>query len=603
MLISLLHNLTMIVFITFFFVRLRNHMMRTYSLRQQFWFTSLFAGGFSLAIMLEQFQTEGYFIDLRSLPLLLFSYMGGWRLGLVAAVFPIVWTYLQGGEAVGAVITIYVLLPVLLGAIFHRRESDFLNQILLLSRGSILVSIYFVIHYVLGLLVVHIDPWPWTGICLLLLASGIISLSIVTVILNDGIRRNRTELQLEKAVVERQAILESASEVSMISTDLDGRVTSFNRGSEKMLGYTHAEMIGNQFLAIIHVQQEIEARSRELREQYNEVIEGFEVFIYLCKQGIPETRLWTYRRKDGTMLIVRLSVSAIYNHQGEITGYLGVGSDMTKEFELREELNGQNELLEAQNEEIISQQDELQETLIKIQNHRDLIERIIESNQEGIVLADDSGMIQYANRRMKDYFGFKPAIGKSVVGCCKEMSASIVSPDFRVPQKIIGILHGEQDEFKEKFMFKNSRDELHHYEVLGINIRKKTKTQREYLFIFYNQTAQMELDELKDDLISVISHELRTPMASILGFVEIMLNRQVPPDKQHKYLEIVYKETNRLTHLLNDFLDIQRMESSRQTYKFDRVNLNTVAKDVVEQWQSKRGGRRTKNNSGASQFN
>jgi PAS domain S-box-containing protein len=586
MITAFLHNMTLIVTITFVFIRLRDFFVK-YPARLQFWFTSLFVGLFSIAIMQEQFHLEGYLVDLRSLPLILISYLGGWKLGLVAALFPGLYRYYQGGADVEAAIAATVLLPIAIGAVFHKKGNRYTVKTIPILSTALIGLIYFICSFILGALSTQMDIPYWAKISASFTVIGIISMIIMLVMMNTSIRKNIAELQLEQAVIEREAILQSASEVSIISTDLRGIITSFNRGSEKMLGYSAEELIGKHSPATIHLPQEVEARSKELSKAYNERIEGLDVFVYLCKKGQPETRLWTYVRKDGITLTVRLSNSAIYDYKGNITGYLGVGHEMTKEIELRAELNEQNELLEAQNEEIVSQQDELQETLMKIQNHRDLIERIIESNHEGIVLSNESGIIQYANQRMKDYFGFKPETGKSIVSCCKEMSASIVGNDAQIPDKVIRILHGELGEFKEKFIFQDRSGEKLHFEIFGTSIRNKSNTQREYLFIFYNQTAQVELDEMKDDLISVISHELRTPMASILGFVEILLNREVPKEKQRKYMEIVYKETNRLTNLLNDFLDIQRMESARQEYQFSLIDLTTIVSDVVEQWQNK----------------
>jgi CheY-like chemotaxis protein len=80
---------------------------------------------------------------------------------------------------------------------------------------------------------------------------------------------------------------------------------------------------------------------------------------------------------------------------------------------------------------------------------------------------------------------------------------------------------------------------------------------------------------------------LRTPLASVLGFVEILLNRQLTADKQKKYMETIYREATRLSNLINDFLDLQRMESGKQVYHFSPIEAAAVVREVAEQWQGK----------------
>lgn len=96
-----------------------------------------------------------------------------------------------------------------------------------------------------------------------------------------------------------------------------------------------------------------------------------------------------------------------------------------------------------------------------------------------------------------------------------------------------------------------------------------TRTREEHLLA---KLAQ-EREGWKTHLISTVSHELRTPLTSLRGFTELMLRRHFPPEKQRELLTIVHDESIRLNDLINDFLDIQRIESGRQTYKFASVDI------------------------------
>src|SRR5205814_5033410 len=66
---------------------------------------------------------------------------------------------------------------------------------------------------------------------------------------------------------------------------------------------------------------------------------------------------------------------------------------------------------------------------------------------------------------------------------------------------------------------------------------------------------------LKDELVAVVSHELRTPIASMVGFTELLLNRTYTEQRQREFLSVMLVEGRRLTGLINDFLDLQRMDN------------------------------------------
>ncbi len=99
--------------------------------------------------------------------------------------------------------------------------------------------------------------------------------------------------------------------------------------------------------------------------------------------------------------------------------------------------------------------------------------------------------------------------------------------------------------------------------------------------VFRDVTQEQEVSRLKDEFVSLVSHELRTPMASVLGFSELMLTRQLSEAKSHLYIETIHKEARRLSTLINDFLDIQRMEAGRQVYNFMEVGIEQVVRQAI----------------------
>jgi PAS domain S-box-containing protein len=128
----------------------------------------------------------------------------------------------------------------------------------------------------------------------------------------------------------QQTLLDSA-DYSIISTDVDGVIVSFNAAAQRMLGYDPEEVIGKKTPGIIHDPVEVARRAVELSDELGRtVLPGFEVFVANSKLGDVDEREWTYIRKDGSRFPVRLSVTALHGHSGEITGFLGIAYDLTE---------------------------------------------------------------------------------------------------------------------------------------------------------------------------------------------------------------------------------------------------------------------------------
>ncbi|HQP97900.1 MAG TPA: PAS domain S-box protein [bacterium] len=159
--------------------------------------------------------------------------------------------------------------------------------------------------------------------------------------------RGRVEKALAEAHSQIRGLLDAATRVSMISTDPDGTITFFNRGAEQLLGYKAEEMIGQKTPEIFHRKSEVITHGKELSQELHRPIEGFEVFVARAREGGHEEREWTYIRKDGTLLTVILSVTAIRNEMGAITGYLGIAQDITERKRFEQILSRQRSLLGA----------------------------------------------------------------------------------------------------------------------------------------------------------------------------------------------------------------------------------------------------------------
>lgn len=158
---------------------------------------------------------------------------------------------------------------------------------------------------------------------------------------------------LNEKLSEKTAFFDSiicSADQSIISTDVEGKITSFNIGAEKMLGYQSAEVIGMQ-PQLFHDQDEVIQYAKELSIDSGRDIEpGFEVFTINAKQGASDSRKWTYVSKDGYRFPVKLTVTAMHNHAGALIGFLSVATNITTSEQTKASLASMADLLQRTGE-------------------------------------------------------------------------------------------------------------------------------------------------------------------------------------------------------------------------------------------------------------
>ncbi len=101
--------------------------------------------------------------------------------------------------------------------------------------------------------------------------------------------------------------------------------------------------------------------------------------------------------------------------------------------------------------------------------------------------------------------------------------------------------------------------------------------------------SDAELSRVKDEMVATVSHELRTPLASIVGFAELLATREVTPAQRKDYLAVMLKEGRRLTLLVNDFLDLRRLEGGHLSMRFAPADISALIKRAVELFSDPRG--------------
>jgi len=160
-------------------------------------------------------------------------------------------------------------------------------------------------------------------------------------VLWDGLITDITTLKAQEAVLARQSafqqsLLQSA-QVAIISTDLQGLVTSFNAHAETLLGWPAESVVGLGNPSLWHDPQEVAARAEALsRELDRPIPPGFEVFVAKVRDGGTEQREWTFLSREGQRIPMLLAVSGIRDATDTLVGFLGIASDL-RDLKAREE--------------------------------------------------------------------------------------------------------------------------------------------------------------------------------------------------------------------------------------------------------------------------
>lgn len=106
---------------------------------------------------------------------------------------------------------------------------------------------------------------------------------------------------------------------------------------------------------------------------------------------------------------------------------------------------------------------------------------------------------------------------------------------------------------------------------------------RDVVLYFRDVTSQTEVDRMKSEFLSTTAHELRTPLASIFGFAELMMTRKMGPEQQKELLGTIHRQAQLLINLINELLDLSRIES-RQGKDFHRqfCRVGTIVNQTIK---------------------
>ncbi|HEY57965.1 MAG TPA: GAF domain-containing protein [Anaerolineae bacterium] len=211
---------------------------------------------------------------------------------------------------------------------------------------------------------------------------------------------------------------------------------------------------------------------------------------------------------------------------------------------------------------------------LREQTHR--LEALIQSLNEGLILEDLEGRVLYANRRITlvSELAHEDLLGTPVAQVVTRITRRATEPE-KAQACLLSLLETHQEGACELSLRLGGH--IEHYRVQVFQV---TDLQGHFIgrgLIWQDVTADREVDRMKSSLISTVSHELRTPLASIKGYATSLLADDVQwdPETQREFLQHISEETDRLSQLINDLLDLSRIEGG--ALKVDRKPTDLLA--------------------------
>lgn len=104
-------------------------------------------------------------------------------------------------------------------------------------------------------------------------------------------------------------------------------------------------------------------------------------------------------------------------------------------------------------------------------------------------------------------------------------------------------------------------------------------------FLFRDTTREREAERRQREFVSLASHELRTPMSTLLGFSELLLHRETDAETTRSWIEVIHRDSQRLTTIIDDMLDIARIQSGKMEARIESLGLGTVVDETVSRAQ------------------
>ena len=364
-----------------------------------------------------------------------------------------------------------------------------------------------------------------------------------------------------------RATLVEASPDALIALDAEGTILYWSAGAEAVYGFAKGEALG--------------VRLQNLVTPPEFVAEGEQIIRDAIEHGLAVHEA-VHRKKDGSAIYVDITAKTVRDKTGNIEFVAVSHKDVTQ---------------------------------LKVLNHGKILEAryrgLLESVPDAIVMVNNTGRIILVNGQAEELFGYTKAelLGKPIEillpqrfreGHVGHRTQYFSEPKTRTMGAGLELFACRQDgtEFPVEICLSPLRTEEGTFAMSAIrDIADRKKLQEELRktneeLQQQNQSAQ-QANRLKSEFLANMSHELRTPLNGIIGFAEIMHDEKVGPiSPDHKeYLHDILTSARHLLQLINDVLDLSKVESGKFEFLFEKTDpviLVGEVRDIVRTLAAKK---------------
>ena len=357
----------------------------------------------------------------------------------------------------------------------------------------------------------------------------------------DISERKQTELELFEAK-ERYRILVEESPVGVYQTDKDGKCIFTNRNWCKMAGLTQEEAMGDGWSKALH-QDDIE-----------EVFRNWQTMVAANGKWGQEYRM---KNKEGAVSWVYGTASSMYNKDGDVSGYVGINTDISKLKETEQALKDSNN------------------------RWRTLLQDIPNIAVKGY---DINEKISYWNKTSETFYGYlaEEAIGKKLTDLIvpeeaqpfvRAAIAEMFTKKTPIPASELMLKRKDGSSipvFSSHTFVQTPGCEPELY-CIDVDLSERKKAESE---LIEAKEKAVESDRLKSAFLANMSHEIRTPMNGILGFADLLKKPNLTNTQQQDYIRIIEKSGTRMLNIINSIVSISKIESGSMELDIKESNIN-----------------------------
>jgi PAS domain S-box-containing protein len=420
-------------------------------------------------------------------------------------------------------------------------------------------------------------------------AVRIESATIFSSVLRDITARRRADETRARLA----AIVESSDD-AIISVSMDDTILTWNAGAERLYGYAASEVIG---------------RNRSILAPESRIGEFTESVARAARGEACESLETQRRRKDGSLIDVSLMTSAMTDPSGRITSMSAIARDITRRKKDEAELKQLNHEIQLQRlrdaEEARKRAEDLENQILErrqaeaaVRGERDRAQRFLDTADVTLLALDVYARITLINRSGCDLLGWTEheLLGRDFIETCVPPEARdearnkfaniLVGPDSSVVDIAVLTRSGNERMVEwRNTLLRNVDGHVVSTLSCGTDLTLRRGLEEERL-----RTADLErrgieaqqASRFKSEFLANMSHELRTPLNAIIGFTAMMHKGMVGPvsEVQQTYLGDVLTSSRHLLRLINDVLDLAKVESGKIVLRPEPIDLVDVVDEV-----------------------